>query len=82
MRKLDLSNEYQKLGKENLDKITQQLKYHRIRFDLTQKEVAELAGISVSTISKLENGRYPTRLVWFAALIAELGGRLVITERV
>lgn len=67
MRKLDLDNEYQAKGYSYLLELMDILKQRRIHLGLTQKQLAEISGVSVSTISKYERGIFPTRVVWLAA---------------
>jgi putative transcriptional regulator len=38
--------------------VTNQIKVYRTRFGLTQKDLAELAGVSRQSIISIENGRY------------------------
>lgn len=38
--------------------VANHLKAYRIRFGLTQKDLAELAGVSRQSIISIENGRY------------------------
>lgn len=76
MRKLDLTNEHQATGLANLNHIMAVCKKMRIANGWSQKYTAELAGISVSTLSKYERGLFPTRVVWAAALVHSLGFRL------
>ena len=73
MRRLDLEIKYQSAGKANLDIVMKELRMRRIELGLSQRDVANIAGISLSTVSKYENGRYPTCLVWYAAMIVALG---------
>jgi predicted transcriptional regulator len=81
MRKLNLDNKYQYAAKINLDVVMQTLRQIRIDKGLTQKEVAEISGVSISTISKLERGIYPTRLVWFAAMMNVLGMIMIVVPK-
>lgn len=37
--------------------IGEQLKFQREKLDLTQKEISEIAGLSLDTVSRVENGR-------------------------
>ena len=77
MRKLDLTNEYQRYGLEDLNQVMAGLKAARLAKGMTQADVANLTGVSVSTISKYERGLFPTRLVWFAAMCEALGYSIV-----
>jgi transcriptional regulator with XRE-family HTH domain len=79
VRKLDLDNEFQRIGYANLLALVTMLKEERLRQGLTQAQVAALSGISISTISKYERGIFPTRVVWLAAYFAFLDLRLTIT---
>lgn len=81
MRKLDLDNKYQYAAKVNLDVVMETLKSIRISKGLSQREWAEMSGVSVSTISKYERGLYPTRLVWYGALMNALGYVMVVVPK-
>ena len=54
------------------------LRKERISQGLSQKAVADIANISLSIVSKYETGRYPTRLVWYAAQLNALGFKMVV----
>lgn len=77
MRTLDLNNTYQKFGKAMLDDIMDIAKAKRNLNKVSQNRISAYSGVSVSYISKLETGRYPIRLVWFAAYLDALGFTLI-----
>lgn len=81
MRRLDLTQNHQARGKSLLDGIMTLARSERLRNQLSQQQVADKAGISLSTVSKYERGLYPTRVVWLAALVDALGFDLVIVPK-
>jgi len=69
LRKLDLTNYHQAAGLESLNYTMSVLKSTRLLNGMSQQEFANMAGVSLSTVSKYERGLFPTRVVWYAALI-------------
>lgn len=60
-----------KSDQQILQTLGQRLRGHRLRRDITQEQLAERAGLSVSTIKGLESGR--GRLDSLVAVLRELG---------
>lgn len=80
MRRLNLDNEFQRAGKDNLDEVMASLRALRRARGLSQKALADKADISLSIVSKYETGRYPTRLVWYAAQLNALGLKMIVVD--
>lgn len=69
MRKLDYNSAYQSQAMHDLDEVMDAFTRKRKELGLTQQEIADLTGVSVSTVSKYERGLYPTRVVWLGAIM-------------
>jgi DNA-binding XRE family transcriptional regulator len=67
---------------EPWEQITRALIRYRIERDLTQTELAKLAGISQPAVARLEAAEHEPRLSTLRKVVHALGGELVIDLRV
>jgi DNA-binding XRE family transcriptional regulator len=56
------------------------LRAHRAQLGLSQRALAERAGLPQSTLARLETGTYDPRLSWIVAALGSVGARLVLPD--
>ena len=81
LKRLEENEEYSKAQREfgTLFDFINALINLRIEKGLTQKQLSEITGIAVPTISRIESGRQNLSFRTMQALVSALGGKLFIT---
>ena len=66
--------------RSNLKNIQIDIQYHRIQQNLTQRQLAQKAGISQSTIVRVEKG-YTSNIYAYGRVLQALGKELILTNK-